>query len=221
VSVVQILVSGGRRAPVALLLAVLACGVTPLGARGATGPGRQALQDAAQGPALQGYFASHASTFAGSFIDDAGEHYVVRFIDPPAAHADLRSAFAYPDALQIEQATYSLSELKSLAGVIEGQIGSLRDRGIDVVSVGVDQRADRVAVQVSTSVDAATAAIASRFDANRIVVRHGEPFVPINGRSQVGGQGVAAWVVISLSLAGAAVLAFLGWRFSSRRPWTA
>ncbi len=202
-----------RRALIALLLAVLAAMLLPRGALATAGPGRQALQQAAQASALQAYFAAHAATFAGSFIDEGGDHLVVRFTDPPSAHTDLRSAFAYPDALQVEQAPYSLAELQGLVAEINNAIGDLRAQGVDVVSVGVDQTADRVGVRVSTSLDAARAVLGARFDAARLVVQHGQPFVAIDGRTPVGApRGFAAWQVIALSAAAAGCLALAGRR---------
>jgi DNA-binding CsgD family transcriptional regulator len=122
------------------------------------------------------------STFGGIYVDQTqGAHVVVLTTGEPAA---LDPVFArYADSgvtFDARHVQYTYAELLQLQDMISGQSEQLRGEGIDINQVGVDIKANRVTIGVTTL----TASMASKLTAEfgpRVQVVEAEPAVAITG----------------------------------------
>ncbi|HEY8488322.1 MAG TPA: alpha-lytic protease prodomain-containing protein [Thermaerobacter sp.] len=144
--------------------------------------------------AAEAYLREHfADRFGGLYLDEgAGGRMAVvvvltRPLDPAAEQA-LRDRLG-GRSLRFAEGTYTLAELESVHQRLTQEIGRLQDQGVQVVWTGVDVRTNRVILGVSSSLEAARAAVRQLPGAGAVEVVAAEPVRPLGAE---GGPAVTA-----------------------------
>ncbi|MEX2458837.1 MAG: hypothetical protein WD770_07605 [Actinomycetota bacterium] len=119
-------------------------------------------------------------SYAGAYLDsiEGKRGLVVAFTGDPEEHReDLAARVSHPDRLHLVSVDRSASQLRAIQRSVEDDFVALRELGIIVTSVGLNDMANRVVIMVLELTDAVRIELTRRYGVHNIILEQGGPAI--------------------------------------------
>lgn len=116
--------------------------------------------------------------FGGLFYDNPGGGLlVIRWHGDRAPLAEVADRHDIPlDQLEVRPADYTLAELEALQDILGPEVERLRNQGVMVEAVGVDEIRNRLSIDMSNPTEYQRGVIADLLGCDRVLIQQGGPY---------------------------------------------